>query len=95
MKALFAGLTLAVIFAAACGDDDDDGRADSDEAETQAEHPGDGRRQGGEITIAIGDDIDPHHGPSSIALDRMLWRGPYSLDKDNQYPGDYLPEAWG
>ena len=87
-------MALIAVFAlglAACGDDDDveetptpGGETD---APTDAPDVGDGRADGGELTLATieGDGLDPHFSSfaSDISLQRMIWRGLYTLDADN------------
>jgi oligopeptide transport system substrate-binding protein len=85
-RALF-GTAILVILAAACGDDADDSSA-TEESSPQAEQPEDGRRQGGELRLSapIPESLDPHVQVNTIAdlpVNRMLYRGLYSLDTDN------------
>lgn len=69
------------LFAAACGDDDDD-----DGTAT----PGGGGEpnRGGEVTIGYPepDSFDPHYSAfaQDIGVQRMVWRGLYKLNEDNQ-----------
>ncbi len=67
---------VAVAFAACDGDDDGDGVVSGD------------RIQGGELTLATieGDALDPHFSSfaSDISLQRMIWRGLYTLDASNE-----------
>ncbi len=66
----------AVAFAACDGDDDGDGGVSGD------------RIEGGDLTLATveGDALDPHFSSfaSDISLQRMLWRGLYTLDASNE-----------
>ena len=78
----------ALVAFAACGDDDDEGDDGGSPTATGEETPaGDGRQQGGELTIQGNEfqKLDPHFSSfaSDISLHRMLWRGLYSLDTDN------------
>jgi len=77
-------LTAILLLAAfaACGDDDEDGSPDG---EPQA---GGGERiDGGELTVQSFEfsTLDPHVSSAyqDLSLHRMLWRGLYTLDKDN------------
>ena len=85
MKTLVAALSLAVLFAIACGGDEDSGSSGEASEEAEGGEAGDGRRQGGEITIASTPfgSLDPRN-PTDLHLYAMLWRGLYSLDADNQ-----------
>jgi len=70
-------LALAAMLALAACEDEEEGGA-----------PGGGERiQGGTLTVATleGDALDPHFSSfaSDISLERMLWRGLYTLDKEN------------
>jgi oligopeptide transport system substrate-binding protein len=86
VKTLFAGLILVLALAGGCGDDD---AADEDTESSEAEQqPSDGRRQGGELRLAapIPESLDPHAQIFPVAdlpVSRMLYRGLYSLDKEN------------
>jgi oligopeptide transport system substrate-binding protein len=94
LRALLAVAAVAAVLAAACGDDDDSGdSAELEEEETQAGETDDGRRQGGEITVAMIplaalDPRIPGDLFTDIALHRMIWRGLYSLDPDNNVVSD-------
>ncbi len=67
---------LAALALAACGGDGD---GDGDGEEPQ---------EGGELTVATieGDALDPHFSSfaNDISLERMLWRGLYTLDASNE-----------
>lgn len=79
-------LTLAVLVSAglfaACGDDDDGGS----DGEPPAGDDG-GRIEGGELTVQSFEfsSLDPHVSSTyqDLSLHRMVWRGLYTLDKDN------------
>ncbi|HUF52291.1 MAG TPA: peptide ABC transporter substrate-binding protein [Dehalococcoidia bacterium] len=85
-------LTLvALVAVAACGDDDDDDdtgapTATGDATETDAPADGD-RIQGGDLAVHGHEfaSLDPHFSSfaQDISLHRMLWRGLYWLDADN------------
>jgi oligopeptide transport system substrate-binding protein len=96
LLALFAIIALAAF--SACGDDDDDDGGDdaTDEPTASGAAPtetddggsgGDGRAQGGDMVVQGNefDSLDPHFSSfaQDISLHRMLWRGLYSLDIDN------------
>jgi hypothetical protein len=74
------GLLLSAAAFAACGDDDD-GTGDG------APAGADERIDGGELTVQSFEfaSLDPHFSGFSedISLERMLWRGLYTLDKNN------------
>ncbi len=80
----------ALVALAACGDDDEEeptatpGGTTAPAATTPA---GDGRQEGGELTVASFEfaSLDPHFSSfaQDISLHRMIWRGLYSLDADN------------
>jgi oligopeptide transport system substrate-binding protein len=77
---LAALLSIAVLAFAACEDEE--------EEEGPGETPAAGERiQGGELTVASvePDSLDPHFSSFSqdISLARKLWRGLYTLDRDN------------
>jgi oligopeptide transport system substrate-binding protein len=86
VKTLVACLILALTLVAACGEDD---AADQDAKSSETEQqPADGRRQGGELRLAapIPESLDPHAQIFPVAdlpVSRMLYRGLYSLDKEN------------
>ena len=77
----------ALVAFAACGDDDEGGGG-------AEETPGDGspaageRIQGGEMTVhhIEPQSLDPHFSSfaQDISFDRMIWRGLYSLDTNNE-----------
>ena len=87
---LFAIVALTAV--AACGDDDDDdddespGPTESGEP-SETEPSGDGRIDGGELVVHGNEfaSLDPHFSSfaQDISLHRMLWRGLYWLDRDN------------
>jgi oligopeptide transport system substrate-binding protein len=97
LKTLFlpwlTALLAALFVLAACddsgsdGDDDTSPTAESGTPDTVATTE-DGRRPGGELTIASVEfgTLDPHSGVTveDVTLQRMLYRGLYSLDADNQ-----------
>ncbi len=75
----------ALVAFAACGDDDDGGGEES----PGATQPGAGERiQGGTLSVQTIDaqSLDPHFSnfAQDISIERMLWRGLYTLDKDNK-----------
>lgn len=75
----------ALLAFAACGDDDD---GDGEETPAPAEGSPSGERiDGGELTVQSVEfaSLDPHFSSfaQDISLDRMLWRGLYTLDIDN------------
>jgi ABC-type transport system substrate-binding protein len=92
MKPFLVVLGIALMMSAACGDDDVGGAEDSDqepEGTGQAEQPQDGRRQGGELTLGAPTpaSLDPHSplfGFADVPVNRMLYRGLYSLDLQNR-----------
>lgn len=78
--------SVLVVFAisllvAACGDDDDDGGGD-------ATPSGGTPKRGGEITIVYPEpeSFDPHYSAfaQDIGVQRMVWRGLYKLNLENQ-----------
>ena len=73
-----------VLAFAACGGGDDNGTEKSPGGGTGAAE----RIQGGTLTVQNLEfqSSDPHYSNfvQDISLERMLWRGPYSLDKDNK-----------
>ena len=73
-----------LVAVAACGDDDEGGGEETPGATTPAAGE---RIQGGDLTIQSYEfaSLDPHFSSfaQDISLDRMLWRGLYSLDIDN------------
>jgi oligopeptide transport system substrate-binding protein len=76
---LAALVVIAVLAFAACEEEEEEG---------VEETPAVGERiQGGELTVATTepDSLDPHYSSFSqdISLARMLWRGLYTLDRDN------------
>jgi oligopeptide transport system substrate-binding protein len=82
LPALLVILALAL---AACNDDDDDGGGDDDGGET----PTAGKRiDGGTMTVQHIEpaSLDPHFSSfgQDISIERMLWRGLYSLDTENK-----------
>ena len=91
LLSLFAILALTAF--AACGDDDDDdddgGETPADTGESPDGSPaGDGERiEGGSLTIQQIEplSLDPHFSSfaQDISVQRMIWRGLYSLDTDN------------
>ncbi len=81
--AVFAIVALAAF--SACGDDDDDGGGDDGGTET----PAAGKRiDGGALTVQHiePEGIDPHFSSfgQEISIERMLWRGLYSLNLENE-----------
>jgi oligopeptide transport system substrate-binding protein len=85
---LLVMLALAAMLAfSACSDDDDDDGGDGDGQETEAPASGE-RQQGGTMTVQSNDveSMDPHYSAfvQDISLHRMIWRGLYSMDIDNQ-----------
>ena len=83
---LLAALAAIVAVAfVACDDDDEDGETPA-AGETPA--PSGERIQGGELTLATvePDKLDPHFSSFSqdISLQRMIWRGLYTLDVNNE-----------
>jgi oligopeptide transport system substrate-binding protein len=89
---LLAMLAIVALGAlAACGDDDDDDTGDdggSPTATTTGGGGGDERIEGGEITAQHVEpqSLDPHFSSfaQDISVQRMIWRGLYSLDTDNE-----------
>jgi oligopeptide transport system substrate-binding protein len=83
LLAVLAIVALAVF--AACNDDEDDGEdtGDGGDGTTTGE-----RIDGGTMTVQHiePDSLDPHFSSfaQDISIQRMLWRGLYSLDMDNQ-----------
>src|SRR6266545_1495359 len=73
-----------LVAVAACGDDDEGGGEETPGATTPAAGE---RIQGDDLTIQSYEfaSLDPHFSSfaQDISLDRMLWRGLYSLDIDN------------
>jgi len=72
---------VAVVAFVACNDDEGEG-----ETPGAGETPPAGERiEGGTLTVAFveGDKLDPHQSSfaTEISFERMLWRGPYTLDK--------------
>ncbi len=86
LLSLFAIVALAAF--AACGDDDDNGGETTAATTPAGTSGGDERIKGGELTIQGNEfqSLDPHFSSfaQDISLHRMLWRGLYSLDKDNK-----------
>lgn len=83
MIAVFAIVALAAF--SACSDDDDDGGGDDGGTET----PVAGKRiDGGEMTVQHIEpaSLDPHFSSfgQDISVQRMLWRGLYSLNTENE-----------
>jgi oligopeptide transport system substrate-binding protein len=83
---LLAGLlSVALVFAAACDDDDDNGEPTPATGETPI--AGD-RMQGGELVVQglEFESLDPHFSAfaQDISLQRMLWRGLMWLDEHNE-----------
>lgn len=80
----------ALVGSAACGDDDDEGDdGGSPTATTADETPaGDGRQQGGDVIVQGTEfaSLDAHFSSfaQDISLMRMIWRGLYTLDKNNE-----------
>ncbi|HEY8491091.1 MAG TPA: peptide ABC transporter substrate-binding protein [Dehalococcoidia bacterium] len=73
---LLAALLLLAAGACGGGDEDEGGAATGD------------RRQGGELVVHgnTPESLDPHYSSfaQDISLHRMIWRGLYTLDKDNR-----------
>jgi oligopeptide transport system substrate-binding protein len=74
-------LAIAALAAfAACGDDE----KDTGGTATPTEKPAGGRIDGGELIAATieGENLDPHQSSfaTEISFERMLWRGPYTMD---------------
>ncbi len=71
----------------ACGDDDNGGGSTSGATTAGGSPSGDQRKQGGTLTVQSNEfqSLDPHYSnfAQDISMDRMLWRGLYTLDKDN------------
>lgn len=88
---LMAFVAMAALVAlAACGGDDEEG-ATATPGGTVAGTPAaavDGRAEGGELTLASMEfaSLDPHFSSfqQDIGMQRMIWRGLYTLDKDNK-----------
>ncbi len=86
LLAMFAIVALAAF--AACNDDDDDGDGDGDGG-SETPSAGAGKRiEGGEMTVQHIEpaSLDPHFSSfgQDISIDRMLWRGLYSLNLENE-----------
>jgi oligopeptide transport system substrate-binding protein len=78
----------ALLAFSACGDDDEGGGGDGDTPGATTAAAGDGERIAGGDLIIQGNEfqsLDPHFSSfaQDISLHRMLWRGLYSLDTDN------------
>ncbi len=89
---IMALVAIIALGLAACGGDDDEAEdtptpGGETEAPTDTPDTGDGRADGGELTLATieGDGLDPHFSSfaSDISLQRMIWRGLYTLDANN------------
>lgn len=78
LLALAIGIT--VVAFAACEDEEEEGPAETPPAAGE-------RIEGGKLIVATvePDSLDPHFSSFSqdISLDRMIWRGLYTLDRDN------------
>jgi len=85
LLSLFAVLVLSLLVVA-CGDDDDDDEGDT--GGTPTESTGGTPVRGGEITIVYPEpeSFDPHYSAfaQDIGVQRMVWRGLYSLNKENK-----------
>jgi oligopeptide transport system substrate-binding protein len=83
LRLLLAVVTGLAVACASCGDDNSES-ADTTE-EGGAPEASDGRRQGGQLTIASApfESLDPRIA-FDLHLYAMLWRGLYSLGADNQ-----------
>ncbi len=83
---LVAVAAIAVLAFAACGEDEEEAGETPVVGETPT--PTGERIQGGELILATveGDALDPHFSSfaSDISLERMLWRGLYTLDVNNE-----------
>ncbi len=83
--ALISLLALAAF--AACGDDDEGGGGDDTPAPATDEPATGERIQGGDLVIQSvePESLDPHYSSfqQDITINRMLWRGLYTLDIDN------------
>ncbi len=86
LLAVFAIVALAA-FAACGGDDDDDGGDDGGGTPTATEGLSGKRIDGGDLTVQSVEfaSLDPHFSSfaQDISIQRMLWRGLYTLDIDN------------
>lgn len=100
---LFGTLVLAAgLVAVGCGDDDDDDDADvAEETEEEAteeeaadddDAAADERQDGGEVILHSlePEEFDPHASSfaQDISFERMVWRGLYSLDAENNVVAD-------
>jgi oligopeptide transport system substrate-binding protein len=99
---LFGVFVLAAgLVAVGCGDDDDDDDDDdvaeeTEEEATEEEAPEEGaadeRQQGGEVVLHTlePEEFDPHASSfaTDISFERMVWRGLYSLDAENNVVAD-------
>src|SRR6187549_3918743 len=85
LLSLLAVLVLSLLVVA-CGDDDDDDEGDT--GGTPTETQGGTPVRGGEITIVYPEpeSFDPHYSAfaQDIGVQRMVWRGLYSLNKENK-----------
>lgn len=75
-----------------CGDESDD-ESDEPTEESSVEQVDDGRRPGGELRLSapLPESLDPHAQVFPVAdlpVSRMLYRGLYSLDKENNVVSD-------